>query len=91
MIVDGNAVSKAKPDPEVFLIAADSIGVAPDRCVVFEDALAGIEAANNAGMVSVGIGDPEILVNAKYNFRDFTEIDLDFLNKLINFIIKSII
>lgn len=85
MIVDGNAVSKAKPDPEVFLIAADSIGVAPDRCVVFEDALAGIEAANNAGMVSVGIGDPEILVNAKYNFRDFTEIDLDFLNKLINF------
>ena len=84
-IVDGNAVSKAKPDPEVFLRAADSLGIAPDRCVVFEDAVAGIEAANSAGMLSVGIGDPEVLANAKYNFKDFTEIDLDFLNDLMNY------
>ncbi|MEX0288074.1 MAG: beta-phosphoglucomutase [Flavobacteriaceae bacterium] len=84
-IVDGNAVQKAKPDPEVFLRAADGLGIAPGRCVVFEDAVAGIEAANIAGMVSVGIGDPEVLSNAKYNFKDFTEIDLDFLNDLINF------
>lgn len=83
-IVDGNAVSKAKPDPEVFLIAAKALGIAPEHCIVFEDALAGIEAANNAGMISVGIGDPEVLTGAKYNFRDFTEIDDNLLNELIN-------
>jgi len=83
-IVDGNAVTKAKPDPEVFLIAANDLGLAPEQCIVFEDALAGIQAANNAGMISIGIGDPEVLVEAKYNFRDFTEIDDQFLNELIN-------
>ncbi len=82
-IVDGNAVTRAKPDPEVFLIAATSLGVAPKHCVVFEDALAGIEAANNGGMKSVGIGDAQVLVDADYNFNDFTEIDDQFLSELL--------
>lgn len=55
-IVDGNKVSKAKPDPEVFLCAAQELGVKPVNCVVFEDAEAGIEAAHRAGMKAVGIG-----------------------------------
>ncbi len=83
-VVDGNAVSKAKPDPEVFVIAAKDLGVAPENCVVFEDALAGIEAANVAGMKSVGIGDPNVLTAADYNFRDFTEIDFEFLEDLLD-------
>ena len=82
-IVDGNAVSKAKPDPEVFLIAANDLGVAPENCAVFEDALAGIEAANRAGMRSVGIGDPDVLSAADHNFTDFTEIDYEFMSELI--------
>ncbi|MEM9142303.1 MAG: beta-phosphoglucomutase [Bacteroidota bacterium] len=82
-IVDGNGVTKAKPDPEVFLIASEKLGVKAEKCVVFEDALAGIDAANTAGMVSVGIGDPEILIKAKFNFVDFTAIDLDFLDTLL--------
>lgn len=82
-VVDGNAVTKAKPDPEVFVIAANTLGIAPEHCVVFEDALAGIEAANIAGMKSVGIGDPEVLTEADYNFKDFTEIDLEFLEELL--------
>ena len=82
-IVDGNQVTKAKPDPEVFLIAAKKLGVKPINCVVFEDALAGIEAANVAGMVSVGIGDVNILSEADHGFQNFTEIDLGFLNDLI--------
>ncbi len=82
-IVDGNEVSKAKPDPEVFIIASEKLGTKPEHCVVFEDALAGIEAANSAGMISIGIGDAEILSNAKFNFIDFTEIDDDFLNTLL--------
>ncbi len=82
-IVDGTQVSKAKPDPEVFLIAAKKLGVEPVNCVVFEDALAGIEAANAAGMESIGIGDVKILSDANYGFNNFTEIDLEFLNDLI--------
>ena len=82
-IVDGNAVSKAKPDPEVFLIAANDLGVVPENCAVFEDALAGIEAANRAGMRSVGIGDPDVLSAADHNFTDFTEIDYEFMSELI--------
>jgi len=82
-IVDGTQVSKAKPDPEVFLIAAKKLGVKPVNCVVFEDALAGIEAANTAGMESIGIGDMKILSDADYGFNNFTEIDPGFLNDLI--------
>ena len=82
-IVDGNNVTKAKPDPEVFLIAADKLGVSPSKCVVFEDAVAGIQAANAANMVSIGIGDSNVLSEAKYNFNNFTEIDSSFLNKLV--------
>ena len=81
-VVDGNQVTRAKPDPEVFLIAAEKIGVPPERCVVFEDAIAGIEAANTANMIRVGIGDRETLSDAKYIFQDFTEIELDFINEL---------
>lgn len=83
-IVDGNNVTKAKPDPEVFLIAAKQLGVKVKNCVVFEDAKAGIQAANAANMVSIGIGDSSILSEAKYNFKDFTEIDFSFLKTLIS-------
>lgn len=82
-IVDGNKVTRAKPDPEVFLIAAHDIGMPPEHCVVFEDAVAGIDAANTANMVSVGIGDPEVLSRARYVFKDFTEIDIDFIKQLV--------
>lgn len=63
-VVDGNKVTRAKPDPEVFLRAADELRVPPASCVVFEDAEAGIEAALRAGMGAVGIGDPAILRKA---------------------------
>jgi beta-phosphoglucomutase len=60
-VVDGNSISEAKPNPEVFLKGAEKLGVLPENCVVFEDAIAGIEAAQNANMYSVGIGDPQTL------------------------------
>jgi len=60
-IVDGNSITEAKPNPEVFLKGAEKLGVLPENCVVFEDAIAGIEAAQHANMFSVGIGDPETL------------------------------
>ena len=56
VVIDGNKVSKSKPDPEVFLLGAQGLGVAPSACVVFEDAEAGVEAAKAGGMYAVGIG-----------------------------------
>ena len=84
VIVDGNDVSNAKPDPEVFLQAAQKLGVPNENSIVFEDSVAGIQAANIAAMKSIGIGDAAILNEAKYNFKDFTFIDEAFLNSLIN-------
>ena len=83
-IVDGNDVSNAKPDPEVFLQAAQKLGSTNENSIVFEDSVAGIQAANIAAMTSIGIGDAAILNEAKYNFKDFTYIDEAFLNSLIN-------
>ncbi len=82
-IVDGNDVSKAKPDPDVFLIAAKQLDIAPKNCVVFEDSVAGIQAANTANMISIGIGNKEILKEADYIFEDFTQMSLNFIDELI--------
>jgi len=82
-IVDGTDVSKAKPDPEVFLIAAEKLNTAPENCVVFEDSVAGVQAANVGKMTSIGIGDQKVLHEADYIFSDFTEIDIEFIEKLL--------
>ena len=60
-VIDGNKVSRSKPDPEVFLLGAQALGVAPSACVVYEDAAAGVEAAKAGGMYAVGIGRAENL------------------------------
>lgn len=64
VIVDGNLVERAKPDPEVFVKAAEKMGVPCSECIVIEDAAAGIEAALAGGMKCVGIGDRTILAKA---------------------------
>lgn len=83
-IVDGNDVSKAKPNPEVFLIAAEKLNMKPENCIVFEDAIAGVQAANAANMVSVGIGEKDVLGEANYVFANMNTITTEFLNNLIN-------
>jgi beta-phosphoglucomutase len=83
-IVDGNDVSNAKPDPEVFLIAAKLLDVSPENAIVFEDSVAGVQAANIGKMTSIGIGEESILYEAKYIFEDFTHIDMSFIEGLIN-------
>lgn len=82
-VVDGTKVTKAKPDPEVFLRAAENIGCAKEDCIVIEDAKAGIEAALNAGMRTIGIGDAKVLGAAHYVFADFTEISTEFVAGLL--------
>jgi beta-phosphoglucomutase len=73
-VVDGTKVSRAKPEPDVFLRAARELGIAAQDCVVFEDAEAGIEAANRAGMGSVGVGKPENLKNADLVIANFEQL-----------------
>lgn len=63
-IVDGNKVSNAKPDPEVFQTAGRELGLQPEDCVVFEDAEAGVAAGKAAGMQVVGIGSRKVLREA---------------------------
>lgn len=74
-IVDGTLVKKAKPDPEVFTLSADRLGIPYKKCVVFEDSAAGIQAAKTAGMTAVGIGTRKNLPMADYicsNVGEFT-------------------
>jgi beta-phosphoglucomutase len=75
-IIDGTKITKGKPDPEVFLKGAAELGLSPDECLVFEDAVAGVEAGKNAGMMVVGIGKTEVLTKADIVFSSFEKIDL---------------
>ncbi len=77
VIIDGNEVSIAKPDPEVFLVAALRMQMPVADCIVFEDSAAGIEAANTAGMTSVGVGDPQVLKDADFVFPGFENMNID--------------
>ena len=63
-VVDGNAPARSKPEPDLFLLAAERLGLPPDVCVVVEDAAAGIEAAQRAGMRAVALGPRERFTQA---------------------------
>jgi len=82
-VIDGNRVTHAKPDPEVFLLGAQELSAHPSRCVVFEDAAAGIEAAIRAGMQSVGVGNPAILHRANTIIPGFQQITWEQICKSI--------
>jgi len=71
-VFGGADVTKPKPDPEIFILAQTRFGLAPEECLVIEDAFAGIEAAQTAGMRTMGIGDEKILTNADVVYRDMT-------------------
>lgn len=76
-VADGTNVSKAKPDPEVFLKGAELLKLSPADCVVFEDARAGIEAAHRAGMKCVGIGDSVTLREADTVVGGFLDLSIE--------------
>lgn len=78
-VIDGNKVSKAKPDPEVFLLAAQELGLRPQNCAVFEDAKAGVEAAKRAGMRCIGVGTSPELSGADMIIPGFLNVGLDIL------------
>jgi beta-phosphoglucomutase len=84
--IGGNDITKGKPDPQIFLMAAKKIDVSPESCVVFEDALLGVEAAKRANMICVGVNrhnDPVRLHYADIIITDLKEIDFDKLESLL--------
>lgn len=82
-IIDGTKVAKAKPDPEVFMKGAETLGLGYGECLVFEDAVAGIEAAHAAGMKAIGIGSKELLPEADYNMPGFDGMTIEMLETCI--------
>ena len=79
-ISDGNNITKSKPDPEVFLKAAEYLGLPPKACMVVEDAEAGIKAAKKGGMYAAGIGEAAKSINADESLKTFSEL-LDIVDK----------
>lgn len=75
VISDGTNITKSKPDPEVFLMAADMVGVSPDECLVIEDADAGVEAAKAGGMIAMGMGYASKHKLNDYSVKDIADID----------------
>jgi len=82
--IDGTHVSKAKPDPEVFLKAAESLGLPNENCLVFEDAQAGIEAAQNANMKCIGIGNNQVLKGAQLVVSGLDQITVSQAMEVLN-------
>ena len=83
VIIDGNLTTKSKPHPEVFLKGAQILGVNPKEVIVFEDSIAGVEAANKAKMISVAICASEKIENARFNFNSLNDIPLQFFENVI--------
>ena len=73
-IIDGNDITKSKPNSEVFLKASNNLKIKEENCLVVEDAISGIIAANNANMVSVAISDATKSNLADYNINNIIEI-----------------
>ncbi len=77
VLVHGGSVERAKPYPDLFLHTAERLAVYPSGCVVVEDAEAGIEAAQAAGMATIGIGPPERVGAADLVFYSVADIELE--------------
>ncbi|MBQ9213828.1 MAG: beta-phosphoglucomutase [Bacteroidales bacterium] len=81
-VADGTIITKAKPDPEVFLKGAEMLNVDPKDCIVFEDAVSGVQAAHNAGMKAVGVGDKSVLTMADLVIKSFEGFSLKCLETI---------
>ena len=79
-VITGNDITRGKPDPQIFLMAAEALGLEPGECVVFEDAALGVEAAKRGGFPCVGIdrhGTPGRLAAADLVVKDLGEVDFE--------------
>lgn len=77
VVIDGNGVTRPKPDPEVFLNGAKRLGLSPSECLVFEDAQSGIQAAKAGGFFAIGVGNPWLIGLADDYYNSLTEFSLE--------------
>lgn len=83
VLVDGNDVQRSKPDPQVFLVTAERLGLQPAQCLVVEDAASGVEAARAAGMRVVGLGPAERVGRAHRVAATLADLNVDGLIGLL--------
>jgi len=84
--VNGNDITKGKPDPQIFLMAMQQLNLNATECIVFEDAVLGVEAAKRGGIFAIGIdrhNDPERLKKADLIIKDLSEVDFNKLETLL--------
>lgn len=81
-VIDGTKVQRGKPDPETFTLGAAAVNCHPSECVVFEDAIAGVQAGNAGGMYTIGIGEPEVLSQANMVMPGFQGVGLEIFKRL---------
>ncbi|MBK7409784.1 MAG: beta-phosphoglucomutase [Saprospirales bacterium] len=84
VVIDGNSITRTKPDPQVFLLCAEGLNQAPASCVVFEDAQSGVDAAIAGGFYAVGVGKPESLGHAYLVIPGFVGWDWNRIEKYLN-------
>ncbi len=84
VLVDANDAERSKPDPQAFLMAAERLGIAAERCVVVEDASAGVAAGLAAGMRVVGVGPASRVGEAHLVVASLAELDADRLLGLVD-------
>lgn len=82
-IIDGTKTTESKPHPQVFLMGASALNLTPSECVVFEDSINGIKAANKGGFVSVGVGDRNVLHEADIVIPSLENVTVNSLNESI--------
>ena len=73
-ISDGTNIEKSKPDPEVFIKAAQGLGLKNESCIVVEDAIAGLEAAKTCGMTTIGYGDAKDSELSDHKLKKFSDL-----------------
>ena len=86
-VITGDDVTRKKPDPQIYLLAAERLGLPPERCVVFEDAPVGVESAKAAGMSCVAITNtvgPVALADADIVVSSLADVDLGALERLVS-------
>ncbi len=79
-VIDGTKVTRGKPDPQTFTLGAEATGAMPNECVVFEDALAGVDAALAGGMYVIGVGEPDVLNKAHKVIPGFAGVGVSLLD-----------
>lgn len=87
VIVDGAQVIKGKPNPDIFLLAAEKLQASPEQCLVFEDSAAGIKAGNAAGMKVIGVATGQAAEKLKPSVKvinNYTEISLADLKRIFH-------